>query len=87
VYNRPRGGGERDRFRGSYPSGGRNKAGGTRAAYGKKRRYPYTRSGTEGLAGLFGKKSTSLNYRKLKQGQKKRERRTRRTLRQYGRSR
>ena len=86
VYNRPRGAGQRDRFRGPYP-GGRTaaKAGGNRAAYGKKRRYPYTRSGTEGLAGLFGKKGTSLSYKKLKQGQKKRERRTRRTLRQYGR--
>ena len=89
VFNRPRGAGERDRFRGSYPGGRRSvaKAGGARTAYGRKRRYPYTRSGTEGLAGLFGKKSNSLNYQKLKQGQKKRERRTRRTLRQYGHSR
>ncbi len=88
VYNRPRGAGERDRFRGPYPGGRAGaKAGRTRAAYGKKQRYPYTRSGTEGLAGLFGKKSPSLSYKKLKQGQKKRERRTRRTLRQYGRSR
>jgi hypothetical protein len=88
VYSRQRGVG--DRYRGPYRSGSRIgvKAAGKRStAYGRNLRYPYTNSVKSGLSGLFGKKAGSLSVRELKKDQKKRERRTRQTLRNYRRGR